>query len=88
MLELGDIVSVSICWYDRLMKGLPAADLAPAHAGVPALRVVGVEDVEEVERCLPGSGGWLETPMTVAMVAVSEMLRRVDPTHTHRSCVY
>ena len=45
--------SARICWYNLPMKESPEADLAPAHAGVPALRGGGVDAVDEEEGCLP-----------------------------------
>ena len=68
---MGDVdedESVMICRYD-----LPTFDLAPAHAGVPELRVV---ELDEEEGDPLGSGGRQLAPMAVAMFAVSEMLSR------------
>ena len=66
---MGDVdedESVMIFRYD-----LPTFDLAPAHAGVPELRVVELDEEEEVPL---RSGGRPLAPMVVAMFTVSEML--------------
>ena len=62
------------------MCGLPALMLAPANAGVQVLLGVVVDDRGDVECSLPLSGGRPAAPMTLAMVAVSEIApeSRVD----------
>ena len=66
--DVGEGDSVMICWY-----GLPMFDLAPAHAGVPELRVVELDGEEGDPLC---SGGRQPVPMAVAMFTNSEMLLR------------
>ena len=60
--------SVMICTYD-----LPTFDLAPAHAGVPELRVVELDGEEGDPLC---SGGRQPAPMAGAMFTYFEMLWR------------
>ena len=66
--DVGGDNSVIICWYD-----LPTFDLAPAHARVPELRVVELDEEEEVPL---RSGGRPLAPMAVAMFTLSAMLLR------------
>ena len=53
------------------------ADLAPAHARVPALRGGGGGAGVEEEGGLPGSGGWV--PVTMAVAIAPDLKRSRDP---------
>ena len=59
------------------MKKSPVADLAPAHAGVPALRGGGVDAVDEWVHpggSLSWSGGRVPAPMAVAIAGSETVL--------------
>ena len=53
------------------------ADLAPAHAGVPALRGGSGGAVVEEEGSLPGSGG--RVPVLMAVAIAPDLKRSEDP---------